>query len=251
MTTQQKIAGSGVGALVVLTISLLLVYLPIAPSKVTSASFISEGEDDSFLVKGGVRRPKSEYVSSEKENRWSEPDQLSHIKEKGIDAYGWMPAFDTNNSKAMQDATRELKSAEGTSLFSDDSSFREEEYKSDKSKYLNRFAPFRVFSPAQPGEGIPVLVRVSNHDISVIQGEAVSLEVEGLPNMPVTFTSFDGGVFSNDLPSICVESDDKGRAKATFNCTPGVVASVKILAASPLATGIVEFHLSAKLPETK
>jgi hypothetical protein len=251
VTTQQKIAGSGIGVLVVLIISLLLVYLPIAPSNVTNASFVSQGEDDGFLVKGGVRRPKSEFISSEKENRWREPDQLSHIKEKGIDAYGWMPAFDSNTNKTVQYALEEVKTKEGKSLFSDDSVFREEEYKSDKSKYLNRFAPFRVFSPAQPGEGIPVLVRVSDHDISMVQGETVSLEVEGLPNMPVTFTSFDGGIFSNELPSISVESDEKGRAKATFNCTPGVVASVKILAASPLATGIVEFHVRAKLPETK
>jgi hypothetical protein len=251
LTTQQKIAGSGFGVFAALAILLLIMYFPIAPSRESEASFMPDDNDTGFLVKGGIRRPATEYVSEGKEKRWGEPDQLSHIKEKGIDGYGWMPAFDPTDGTMVREALSEIQKNEGKSLFAEQEVFREEEYKQDSTAYLNRYEPFRVFSPAQPGDGVPVLIRVTDRDVTLTQGEAVALVVEGAPNMPVTFTSFDGGLFENDLPSTTVESDEKGHARVSFTCTPGVIAAVRVLASSPAATGIVEFQITANLLDDK
>lgn len=54
--------------------------------------------------------------------------------------------------------------------------------------------------------------------------------------------SFDGGTFTNKLPSICVLADEKGIAQAEFVSTTGVIAGCKRRDASLMTTGVVDFQ---------
>jgi hypothetical protein len=116
-------------------------------------------------------------------------------------------------------------------------------------KYLNTIEPGRVFQPAQPGPGVPRLLPHSPRLQRVVQGESVYLEVGGVPGMPVTFTSFDLGAFENDLNSITVRADERGRARVKFTATPGTISDINILAASPVTSGQVKYVVNVRLPE--
>jgi len=62
-----------------------------------------------------------------------------------------------------------------------------------------------------------------------------------LPEMPVTFTSFDLGRFENDLASITVQAGKDGLAKCTFTGSVGTIGKVNILASCPETSGQVKF----------
>ena len=83
----------------------------------------------------------------------------------------------------------------------------------------------------------------------VVQGESVYLEVGGVSGMPVTFTSFDLGAFDNDLNSITVRADERGRARVKFTATPGTINDIHILAASPVTSGQMRYLVNVRLPE--
>jgi len=90
----------------------------------------------------------------------------------------------------------------------------------------------------------------SDYRLPVVQGEAVRLAVQAVPESPVTFTSFDLGQFSNQLTTITVLADENGVASTEFLATPGTINDVNILAASPMASGQVKFVVNVSLPSS-
>ena len=68
--------------------------------------------------------------------------------------------------------------------------------------------------------------------------------------MPVTFTSFDLGVFDkSQLTTVTVQADGRGVAEAVFTAPPGTVDDVRIMAASPVTTGQVRFVVNVQWPD--
>ncbi len=129
--------------------------------------------------------------------------------------------------------------------------FDEKAYAADSESYLNTVEPGRIWQPAQPREGIPQAQAASPEYVEALQGEAVVLKVQVIPQAPVTFTSFDLGAFSNRLTSITVAADEKGIAIAPFTGTPGTYNEVNILAASPLTSGQVRFTVFVVVPKLR
>lgn len=118
----------------------------------------------------------------------------------------------------------------------------------DSTEYLRVVEPGRVFQPAQPGDDVPVLARVSPGYVEINQGESVILQVRAVAGAPVTFTSFDAGAFSNKLGSLTVLADAEGTAQAEFFGTRGTANEVNILSASPLTSGQVPFTVYVAAP---
>ena len=83
------------------------------------------------------------------------------------------------------------------------------------------------------------------------QGESVRLQVNTLPNMPVTFASFDLGTFDNGLTTKTVAADASGLASAAFTGTSGVAGEINLIAASPVATERVNFQVFVVAPQTQ
>lgn len=95
---------------------------------------------------------------------------------------------------------------------------------------------------------MPVLTPSSGRFHEIPQGASIRLEVQGRPEAPVTFTSFDLGAFQNQLTSITVAADEQGIAQAEFTGTPGTVEDVNILVGSPMASGQVQFRVRVLPP---
>jgi hypothetical protein len=86
--------------------------------------------------------------------------------------------------------------------------------------------------------------------VSLLQGEVALLQVKSIPNMPVTFTSFDLGRFQeSQLTTVTVESDDNGIAKASLESPKGTAGDINVLVASPVVTGQVKFLVNVSLPQ--
>lgn len=160
--------------------------------------------------------------------------------------------FDDNDAVAsLAGAARDGKHHERFSAMALPEAYDENEYKANRVQYLKTIEPGRVWQSAQPKKGVFQIGTESAPDFEVAQGEPAVLKVVAVPGAPVTFTSFDGGAFSNKLSSITVEADDKGIAIATFIGTPGTFNEVNILAASPVTSGQAKFLVNVVIPRLK
>ncbi len=122
-------------------------------------------------------------------------------------------------------------------------------YKANPQAYLDVVEPGRVFQSAQPGRGVPTIGSGSSMFQTLKQGEAVRLRVLTEPGAPVSWTSFDLGAFDNHLPLITKAANEEGWAEATFTATTGTTGTVNILAASPVASGRVEYVVTIQEPQ--
>lgn len=249
MTRKQKLASSGIGIVITCLVCIFVVTLIHIPDRDSSKLAAQQAPNKdpgarSTVVIGGISRPSSDVVNPKGEARRN----ANKPKERN-DGYGLIPTVDPAENESVADAARKLK-AKGTrpGSFLRSSKFDSKTYNDNPKKYVDEFDPFRVFSPSQPGKGVPVLVRASKKRSTIIQGEAVALSVKAPHRTPVTFTSFDGGTFINKLSSICVLANEKGIAQADFVSTTGVIASCKVLASSPMTTGVVDFQVGVKRP---
>ena len=131
--------------------------------------------------------------------------------------------------------------------------FDVEKYRNDpkyRMAYLETPISARVFSPAQPGDGVDHIERVSPKSMRILQGEVVLLKVKTQPKMPVTFSSFNLGRFhGSQLTTTTVEADDKGVALAKFEAPTGTAGDVNVIAAGPTTTGQVKFLINVTLPQ--
>jgi hypothetical protein len=115
----------------------------------------------------------------------------------------------------------------------------------NQAGYLATPEPGRVWQPAQPGSGVPILSAPLGTRQHVASGVSVQLRAQGAANAPITFTSLDGGNFSNSIASATVMSDASGIATAQFTPPPRY-GPMRILAASPMASGQVVFRVSVE-----
>ena len=194
------------------------------------------------MVVGGVRRPLADV----------EPSKQPEPKPSPILDYGVIspvPADRNPQVASVAQALQEKKHPERLSVLIQPRSFERAAFEKDPQTYLNTIEPGRVFQPAQPGAGVPRLSSHSPRLQRVVQGESVYLEVGGVSGMPVTFTSFDLGAFDNDLNSITVRADERGRARVKFTATPGTINDIHILAASPVTSGQMRYLVNVRLPE--
>ena len=164
--------------------------------------------------------------------------------------HGFSPPVSPTANKQVEGVYAALKDRSSPNAFSSFAvakAFDKEAYQKDPDAYINEVEPSRVFSPAQPGDGVKAIRANGSPYHDVRQGESVTLSVEVNPGDPVTFTSFDLGYFTNQLTSITVRADEKGVANAQFTAGGGTIDDLKILAASPVTTGQVKFKLNVRI----
>jgi len=159
-----------------------------------------------------------------------------------------IPADANPNVESVAEALRTGKHPERLTALLPANPFDREAFEKDPAAYLAVVEPGRVWQAAQPGKGVRVLRPLGGRFHMAEQGKLVELKVLAPAGAPVTFTSFDAGAFENRLTSITVRAGKDGIARAPFKGTPGTINDIRILAASPLATGQVEFKVVVTLP---
>jgi len=178
---------------------------------------------------------------------------LAEQERIATEGYGTFPVVDLNDMNAHKqhvlDALQDPQNNSGSiSITGKREKFDLAKYNSDPSYYIDTVEPGRAFDIAQPEEGVKPLARLGSNYHEAIQNEAVSLEARGEPNMPVSFTAFDGGTFQNGLGFITLKANGSGVASAEFTPTSGVIALCRIRAASPVNSGTLQWLVNAHLP---
>jgi len=243
--------------------ALSIVSIVIGVQRLTSDVLDSQGldvpESEPMMEIGGVRRPLSDFQSQADRKRArnsiddSEPSnnrgftarkELKVTGERKVEFI--VPQVNSNdNPQAAQilEAYTSGTNPERLTPMVAPKPFDLESYQSDPQSYLSTIEPGRVWQAAEPGQDVLVLTAVSPSYQQITQGEAVRLKTIAAKNAPVTFTTFDTGMFQNDLPSITVAADEKGFAEVTYTAPAGTVADVNIGAASPMTSGLLHFRL--------
>jgi len=119
-------------------------------------------------------------------------------------------------------------------------------FEANPQAYLDVCEPGRIWQTAAGGPNVKTLDSKGAAFLDCPKNGSVTLTVVGEKLAPVTFTSLDMGAFQNRLTSVTVRADEKGEASAVFTATPGTVAGVNIIAASPLTVGQVNFKVTIK-----
>lgn len=266
MTRRHVIATSGVGMASILAVLVLLQFLAgssrnsfsAAPdpalaaiaAPVAAIPALQAGAGRTQV--GGISRSNSDVAKQRSGHlQRSGTESLPEADaSNGRHGYGWTPSVNPKTNATVKSASDKLTeaSAKHKQSYFSARSFDRSAYNENPTTYLEEFDPMRVFHPAQPGEGVPVLKRKSLKRSSLKQGESIRLQVKAPANAPVTFTSFDGGLFDNLLNSISVQADETGVGQANFFASPGTIASVRVVAASPLATGVVDYQINVESP---
>ena len=129
--------------------------------------------------------------------------------------------------------------------------FDQQAWERDPQAYLTVAEPGRVFATAQPSGETPELQRIGDEDRRLLRGKTVELAVIATPGAPVSFNSFDMGLFvASHLPCITVQADGDGVARARFMAEPGAVAECRVLAGSPMTSGQARFTVTIVEPTT-
>ncbi|WP_230775070.1 hypothetical protein [Roseiconus lacunae] len=121
-------------------------------------------------------------------------------------------------------------------------------YRSNPKAYLDVAEPGRVWQTADPNTSKPLGI-ASPRMQSLKVGESIRLQVKTEPSAPVSFTSFDLGVFENKLPMVTVAANGNGIAEVAYTATPGTLAEVNILAGGPMSSGQVRFKINVTADE--
>ena len=161
--------------------------------------------------------------------------------------YGKTPPVkgDANeNVKSVVEAVRNKKNPERLSVLMNPKQFDPEAYRLSPHSYLSIVEPARVHMPKQPAKDVMRISPVGETRAQIKQNESVVLRVKALPKFPVTWTSWDGGKFSNELTSITVEADESGLAETRFFGAPGTIEDVHIVCASPVCSGQVRYTVN-------
>lgn len=225
---------------------------PVSTSGGATRGNLKQGEE----WVGGIKRPKSDLVPVvnvvEPAKSHKKPD------DSGYD-YGTTPPVKPDANPQVASVYRRIVNRKAdpqaygraVSVAARPEPFDAHRYQEDenyRSAYLNNPEPGRVFAPAAPGPGVPVIMRASPHFQEARQDEVVSLRVRSGPGRPVTFTSFDLGRFQNDSTSVTVQADGRGVAEARFVASSGTAGEVNIMAAGPMSSGQVRFVVHVPLP---
>ena len=254
-TGSWPIVASGVGCLVVIVA--LLYYgnrksdSPNAAPKVASdpvSAPVPAPEKNAlpsdWAMIGGVSRPKTDVVLDKPGSESPKPL---------IAPQGFQPGLPVDANPQVAGVYASLKDRSEPSRFSSFAAalpFDRAAFEANPKGYVDVVEPSRVFSPAEPADGVIAVQPVGSRFHRVKQGETVRLSVNAIANAPVTFTSFDLGYFRGSrLSSETVLADDSGVATAEFTAGGGTVDDIKVLAAGPLTSGQVQFTVQVILPD--
>ena len=202
----------------------------------------SEPSDD-WIEVGGVKRPPSDVRLGA--GSTDNPPVVGKLPQ------GFSPALAPDTNPQVAAVFASLQTRDKPSRFSSFAAaepFDAEAFAKNPDEYLNTVEPSRVFSPAQPGEGVVAIQAKGSRFHRVKQGEVVELSVNAAPGAPITFTSSDLGFFDNKLSSVTVRADENGVARASFTAGGGTIDLVKVLAAGPVTTGQVAFDIHVSVP---
>lgn len=238
------------GIVSILPLGLIAIVLTATPA--SNKNEVQPGQEDRnggrLVPVGGVMRPEVDVTPKFSTSLPVDPPK-KRDGEEGRGGYGRIPTVETRGkpeleilaSKILMGAKTDAPEVFGPMLAA--KPFNRDEFEKDPKAYLSKFEPGRVWQSAQPGDGVPVLIRLSPRKHSLLQTESVRLVVQAPRGAPVAFSSFDGGVFENQLSNVTVLAGEDGKATATFTATRGTIRNATVLAASPLATGRVQFQL--------
>lgn len=123
--------------------------------------------------------------------------------------------------------------------------FDKSAYDANPQAYLDVVEPGRCFQTAKAVGGDAIqLIAVGSSAPRALPGETVPLIAQGARNAPVTFTAFDGGLFTeNGLGSVTVKGDVHGYATVHFTAPINARGHLAVLAGSPLAVGNQRFFV--------
>ena len=194
------------------------------------------------IVVGGVPRSASDFgTDASAKAKKAESKRTSRFDAIGL-VNKLAPDVNENVASVYESAT-EQRNGERLSPLIQGKPFDRASYEADPESYLAVHEPGRIWQSAQPGPDVPLIQPEGKRTHTIKQGESVRLSVTTEPKMPVTYTSFDLGTFSNGLASITVAANDQGVANATFSGSSGTAGQINILAASPAATGRIKFNV--------
>lgn len=196
---------------------------------------------DEIIDVGGVRRPITDVKTPPAPQDSGAP----------FSDYGTFPAvpIDANEQVAsVVEAITTETHPERLSILVPPAAFDKEAYEKSPDEYLRAVEPGRVWQTAKPGVGVPRLRSLTPRAARIEQGEPLSLRVQAVPRAPVTFVALDGGEFQNRLRTITVQADKDGIARVTFVGIPGTIDEVKLLAASPLLSGQLQYFINVQSP---
>lgn len=202
------------------------------------------------IIVGGVMRPKSDVVKPPSQIDLERQTDLVAKGAEAMSKIGKQPAIpaDANPTVANLYATLKSGGSHTFGLHTEAPPFDLVAFKSDPQRYLEQFAPNRVYQAAQPGPGVPPLAPASRSTHSMVAGESVRLPVKTRPGYPVTYVALDLGAFQNQLNAITVVANDQGIAEAIYTATPGTINRSHVLVGSPGASGQISFELQIRLP---
>jgi hypothetical protein len=237
------LSGAVVG---VVGISAFLVGRPAAekqPLRSEVAALDANDRTADRVVIGGIARPASDISS------FDAPRKEGRVPVKK--RQGFSPAVAPSLNESVAQLANNLSSRESPNVFSSfapPAAFDAEAYRADPKAYLAAIEPGRVFVPAQPGEGVPPIRSEGKRFHRLKQGESVRLKVAAVPGAPVAFASQDLGQFENSLTSITIAANEEGVAEAVYTASGGTIDLVQVLAASPMASGQVQFTIDVAVP---
>lgn len=119
-------------------------------------------------------------------------------------------------------------------------------YARDPAAYLQVIEPCRIWQMADPGPAVDPLTTPDGQTHLLVRmwpGAQQALSMRTWPGYPVTLTSMDRGAFDNGLTSITAQADASGIATVHFTATAGTTDRVRLLAASPVASGQVSIFI--------
>lgn len=239
----------------VLTSSVLVVALvaTLLANRLPESPVLADGPDvedvapvlDERIVVGGIPRMPSDVSLGDR----SLSEQPTIVKKR----QGFSEPVDPEANASVVQLAAALEDRTDPAAFSSfapPSKFDLEKYRENPEEYLTKIEPSRVFAPAQPGEDVPVIRSDGKRFHRLKQGESVRLRVDAkTAGAPIAFSSGSLGTFENKLTSITVAADDQGIAEAVFTASGGTIDLVRVLAASPMASGQVEFTIDVAVPE--
>lgn len=214
---------------------------------------------DRNVTLGGVQRPATDATPVLGAREVA--DQIKRLAKVGVSHTDTLSAGEANGLVVLDRSTN--VNVRNTLIAAEDRTFPErlsptvmparfdaDTYRSNPQAYLDVVEPGRIWQSAQPEMGVQPIAKVSKARHQIKQKESVRLSVKVEPQAPVTFTSFDLGIFQNSLPSITVAANAQGIAEVAFTGTVGTEHDVNILAASPMNSGQAKFLVNITPPIT-
>lgn len=170
-----------------------------------------------------------------------------------IKGYGQTAPMDLSHpqAKSVAEALRTGTHPERLSPLIPARPFDRAAFLANPDDYLSVAEPGRVFQAAPAGANVPALIALTPRRVYVDQGSAVNLSVHAEAGMPVTFTSFDGGLFGNGYVSQTVVASADGKALVSFRGVEGTIASTQVLASSPTCSGQARFTVFTRVQDKK